>query len=149
MTILSSLTTSYDNNNIFAKILRGEIPSHRLYEDEKTFALMDIMPRCDGHCLVVPKTPCRNILDATPNTLSAVMATTQLIGHAVMKAFNADGLTIEQYNEPAGGQTIFHLHIHILPRHNGIALHPHIGKMADNKLLSDQANLIRKALASL
>src|SRR5262245_28198302 len=97
-------TSGYDNSNVFARILRGEIPAHKLYEDVRTFALMDIMPRGEGHCLVIPKEPSRNILDANPDSLTAVMLTTQKLARAVVKAFSADGVTIQQFNERAGGQ---------------------------------------------
>ncbi|TWG99083.1 histidine triad (HIT) family protein [Mesorhizobium sp. J18] len=137
----------YDDGNIFAKILRGEVPSHKIYEDAETFAFMDIMPRGDGHCLVIPKKPARNILDVDPDSLRAVMITVQKLSRAVMKAFNADGVTIQQFNEPAGGQVVFHLHFHILPRFEGVQLRPHTGEMADQAVLAANAEKIRKALA--
>lgn len=140
---------SYDDGNIFAKILRGEVPSHKIYEDAETFAFMDIMPRGDGHCLVIPKKPARNILDVDPESLNAVMRTVQKLSRAVVKAFNADGVTIQQFNEPAGGQVVFHLHVHILPRFEGVALRPHTGEMADQAVLAADAEKIRKALAEL
>ena len=111
---------SYDDSNVFAKILRGELPAHKVYEDEQTLAFMDIMPRGKGHTLVIPKTPARNILDATPEQLAACMATVQRIARAVMKAFDAPGVTIQQFNESAGGQVVFHLHFHVLPRWEGV-----------------------------
>ena len=137
---------SYDPENIFAKILKGEIPSAKLYEDDETFVFMDIMPRADGHCLVIPKTPARNILDATPAQLSAVMNTVQKMSHAVMDAFGAGGVTIQQFNEPAGGQEVYHLHFHILPRHEGVSLRPP-GKMEDSDVIAANAEKIRGALA--
>lgn len=136
---------SYDNENIFAKILRGEIPSEKLYEDEDTYVFMDIMPRADGHCLIIPKTPCRNMLDATPEQLTACLKTVQKMGHAVMKAFGAEGVTVQQFNEEAGGQEVFHLHYHVLPRHEGLKLRPP-GTMADFDVLKTQAEKIRAAL---
>lgn len=136
---------TYDSDNIFAKILRGEIPSEKLYEDEDTLAIMDIMPRADGHCLVIPKTACRNMLDASPEQLNACMRTVQKLGRACVKAFGADGITLQQFNEAAGGQEIFHLHFHILPRHAGQHLRPP-GQMADFELLAQQAGKIRAAL---
>ena len=135
----------YDDQNIFAKILRGEIPSITLYEDAETLCFMDIMPRADGHCLVIPKTPCRNVLDATPEQLSNVMKTVQTMSHAVMKAFGAEGVTLQQFNEDAGGQEVYHLHFHVLPRHAGVSLRPP-GKMADMSVLQAQAEQIRAAL---
>jgi histidine triad (HIT) family protein len=136
----------YDPNNVFAKILRGEIPSHKLYEDDATFALMDIMPRGPGHCLVVPKKPSRNLLDVEPDSLSAVIATTQKLARAVVKAFSADGLTVQQFNEPAGGQVVFHLHFHVIPRFDGVALKPPGGPMEKPEVLSANAEKIRAAL---
>lgn len=139
---------AYDNDNIFAKILRGEIPSEKLYEDDDTFVFMDIMPRADGHCLVIPKTPCRNMLDASDDQLAACLRTTRLMGHAVMKAFGAGGVTVQQFNEAVGGQEVFHLHYHVLPRHEGVGLRPP-GKMADMADLKANADKIRAALAQL
>ncbi|WP_299947706.1 HIT family protein [uncultured Ruegeria sp.] len=138
--------TAYDPENVFAKILRGEIPSNRVYEDDHTVALMDIMPRSDGHVLVIPKTPCRNILDASPEQLAAVMATVQKMAHAVKSAFDADGVTVQQFNEAAGGQEVFHLHVHVLPRHEGISMRPP-GNMGDFDLIAEHAEKIRAALA--
>ena len=138
--------TAYDPENVFAKILRGEIPSNRVYEDDHTVALMDIMPRSDGHVLVIPKTPCRNILDASPEQLAAVMATVQKMAHAVKSAFDADGVTVQQFNEAAGGQEVFHLHVHVLPRHEGNSMRPP-GNMGDFDLIAEHAEKIRAALA--
>lgn len=139
--------TQYDLDNIFAKILRGEIPAHRIYEDEATFVFMDIMPRADGHMLVIPKTPCRNMLDASPEQLAAVMATVQKISHAALEAFDAQGITLQQFNEAAGGQEVFHLHFHILPRRDGDALRPP-GKMAEPETLVEHANKMRSVLGT-
>lgn len=136
----------YDPNNVFAKILRGEIPSHKIYEDEHTLAFMDVMPQCDGHCLVVPKAPSRGLLDADPAVLARTMAVAQNVARAAVKAFHADGFQIRQYNEPAGGQTVFHLHFHIMPMKEGVPLKPHSGKMADHALLAKGAEAIRAAL---
>ena len=136
----------YDPNNIFAKILSGEIPCHKIYEDQHTLAFMDVMPQVDGHCLVVPKKPSRGLLDADPIVLGHLMATVQKIATATKKAFNADGLQIRQYNEEAGGQTVFHLHFHILPMKLGEGLRPHSGKMADHAVLAKQAVLVKAAI---
>lgn len=136
---------AYDPDNIFAKILRGEIPSTRVYEDDDTLAFMDIMPRADGHLLVIPKTPCRNLLDASPEQLSTVIATTQKVANAVKAAFDADGITIQQFNEAAGGQEVFHLHFHILPRHEGVSIRPP-GTMGDFELIAQHAEKIKAAL---
>jgi histidine triad (HIT) family protein len=140
------MSTAYDPDNIFAKILRGEIPSHRVFEDEHTVAFMDVMPQADGHTLVVPKTPARNILDAAPDQLAAVIATTQRIAKAVKAAFDADGVFVAQFNERAAGQTVFHLHFHVIPRHEGAPLRPHSGRMADHTVLAAHAEKIRSAL---
>lgn len=140
------MTASYDPDNVFAKILRGELPSHKLYEDDDTFAFMDIMPRGDGHCLVIPRKPSRNILDVEPESLAAVMATTQKLARAVVKAFSADGVTVQQFNEPAGGQVVFHLHVHIIPRFEGVKLRPHTGEMEKPEVLAANADKIRAAL---
>jgi len=140
--------SAYDPDNVFAKILRGELPSHKLYEDEATFAFMDIMPRGDGHCLVIPKKPARNILDADAESLAAVIATTQKLARAAVKAFSADGVTVQQFNEPAGGQVVFHLHVHVIPRFEGVALKPHTGQMEDQAVLAANAEKIRAALAA-
>ena len=107
---------AYDPDNIFAKILRGEFPSYKVYEDDKALAFLDIMPRAPGHTLVLPKAPARNILDVDPPDLAHVIAVAQRIAKAGMKAFDAQGVTIQQFNEPAGGQVVFHLHVHVIPR---------------------------------
>lgn len=136
---------TYDDDNIFAKILREEIPSSRVYEDDDTLVFMDIMPRADGHCLVIPKTPCRNILDASEAQLAAVMRAAQKVARAVMVAFDATGVTIQQFNEADGGQEVFHLHFHILPRHADVSLRPP-GKMGDMAAIQAHADRIRGAL---
>ena len=114
--------SAYDNDNIFAKILRGEIPCFKVYEDDDTLCFMDIFPRTDGHCLVIPKTPCRNMLDATPEQLAACMKTVNKVANAAKAAFDADGITLFQFNEAAGGQEVFHLHFHIHPRHASLPI---------------------------
>ena len=140
------MTAPYDANNIFAKILRGEIPSHKVYEDEETYAFMDVMPQGKGHCLAITKAPFRNILDVDQANLSAVIATTQKLARAVKVAFSADGVTVIQFNEPAAGQTVFHLHFHVIPRFDGVALRPHTGQMEDQNVLAANAEKIRQAL---
>lgn len=137
---------AYDDSNVFAKILRGEMPSEKVYEDEHTIAFMDIMPRGDGHCLVLPKAPSRNMFDVDPQDLARVMETVQKIARAVLTAFDADGVTVQQFNEPAGGQVVFHLHVHVIPRFTGVALRPHTGEMADKAVLQANAERIRAAL---
>lgn len=138
---------AYDSDNIFAKILRGEIPAHKIYEDEHTLAFMDVMPQCDGHCLVIPKAGSRGLVDADPAVLARMMPVVQKVAKAAVAATQADGFQVRQYNEPAGGQTVFHLHFHILPMKEGVALKPHTGKMADHAVLAEQATRIAAALA--
>ena len=137
---------SYDPNNIFAKILRGELPAHKVFEDDKTFAFLDIMPRALGHTLVIPKCPARNILDIAPDELAYLIKATQKIAQAAVKVFAADGLTIQQFNEPAGGQVVFHLHVHVIPRKNGVALKPPASVKEDPAVLADQAAKLAAAL---
>lgn len=138
----------YDPENIFGKILRNEIPSTRVYEDDDTLAFMDIMPRANGHVLVIPKTACRNMLDATAEQIAAVMKTVQLLSRALMTAFDADGITLQQFNEAAGGQEVFHLHFHVLARHEGVSLGAP-GKMGDQDVIQKNAETIRSALVRL
>ena len=138
--------TAYDPSNVFAKILRGELPSHAVYEDTDTLAIMDIMPRADGHVLVVPKAACRNVFDAPADALKAVALTTQKLARAVKAAFSAEGVTIQQFNEAAGGQVVFHLHMHVLPRHEGVAMLPPASRKEDVKVLEDNATKLITAL---
>ena len=140
--------TAYDPDNIFAKILRGELPSQKVYEDEATIAIMDIMPRGDGHVLVLPKAPCRNLLDAPGEALEAVARSTQTLARAVKQAFGADGVTVQQFNESAGGQVVFHLHVHVIPRFEGASLKPHTGQMETPEVLAANAEKIRSVIAS-
>jgi histidine triad (HIT) family protein len=137
---------SYDPNNVFAKILRGELPSHKVYEDDRAFAFLDIMPRASGHTLVIPKAPARNILDIKPDDLAHVMAVAQKIARAAMTVFSADGITVQQFNEPAGGQVVFHLHVHIIPRREGVQLKPPASHKEDPAVLSDLALKLAAAL---
>jgi histidine triad (HIT) family protein len=130
---------SYDPNNIFAKILRGEIPCHKVYEDDRALAFLDIMPRAPGHTLVLPKAPARNLLDVDPDDLAHVARVVQKVARAGMKAFDADGVTLQQFNEPAGGQVVFHLHLHVIPRKTGVPMKPPASIREDDAVLSDQA----------
>ena len=139
-------SAAYDSNNIFAKILRGEIPSHRVYEDDDALVIMDAMPQAPGHTLVIPKASSRNLLDADPATLSKVMPIVQKIANAAQEAFEADGVFIAQFNEPAAGQTVFHLHFHVIPRHAANPLKPHSGQMEDGAVLAANAEKIKAAL---
>jgi histidine triad (HIT) family protein len=138
--------TAYDTDNIFAKILRGEIPAHRVYEDEAVVVFMDVMPQGPGHTLVVPKAPSRNLLDADPSTFGPLFAVVQKVARAVKRGFDADGVTIMQFNEPASGQTVYHLHVHVIPRFDGIPLKPHTGGMEKPEVLAQNAEKIRVAL---
>jgi histidine triad (HIT) family protein len=137
---------TYDANNVFGKILRGEIPCHKVYEDDHTLAFMDVMPQVDGHCLVIPKQGSRNLLDADPAVLAHVTASTQKVARAAVKAMSAAGCQIRQFNEAVAGQTVFHLHFHILPLTDGDSIRPHTGKMADHAVLAEQAKRIAAAI---
>lgn len=136
----------YDPANIFAKIIEGKIPCHRVYEDDVALAFMDIMPRSPGHLLVIPKVPARNLLDISPDDLSALMRRVQLVALAAKKAFSAEGITLQQFSEAAGGQEVFHLHFHILPRWEGVKLAPPHPAQADGALLAEQAAKVRAVL---
>src|SRR6204780_1568325 len=138
--------TAYDNNNVFAKILRGEFPCHKVYEDDHVLAFLDIMPRAPGHTLVIPKAPARNILDIKVEDYLHVARATHKIAAAAKKAFDADGITVQQFNEPAGGQVVFHLHVHVMPRYNGVALLPPASKKEDGKALEENAAKLAAAL---
>lgn len=137
---------SYDATNIFAKILRGEIPAYKIYEDEHTLAIMDVFPQVDGHALVLPKAPSRNLLDADPATLGPLFATVQKIARAARIAFGVDGVLVKQFNEAAAGQTVFHLHVHVLPVGEGQAQRPHASQKADAATLEKNAAALRAAL---
>ena len=137
---------TYDPNNVFAKILRGELPSHKVYEDDKTFAFLDIMPRAPGHTLVVPKAPVRTFLDISQPDLAHLMNVVQKIARTAKTVFNADGITLQQFNEAAGGQVVFHLHFHVIPRKDGVAMKPPASVKEEMSVLSDQALKLAAAL---
>ena len=137
---------AYDQNNIFAKILRGEFPCHKVYEDDHAIAFLDIMPRAPGHTLVLPKAPARNLLDIDPADLAHVAQVAQKIAKAQMTVFNADGITVQQFNEGAGGQVVFHLHVHVIPRHEGQPMKPPASVKEEPSVLSDQALKLAAAL---
>jgi histidine triad (HIT) family protein len=139
------MAAAYDPNNIFSKILRGEVPCNKVFEDDVALAFMDIMPRAEGHVLVIPKEPARGLLDADPKDLAALIVRVQHVAAATQKAFKAEGLTIQQFNESAGGQMVFHLHFHVLPRWDGVPLRPP-GTMGDSEKLKAQAEKIRAEL---
>ncbi|MGL3208850.1 HIT family protein [Bradyrhizobium sp. BR 1433] len=140
------MPAAYDSNNIFAQILRGELPCYKVYEDEHVFAFLDIMPRSPGHTLVIPKAPARNILDIKPDDYAHVARASHKIAAAAMKAFEADGITVQQFNEPAGGQVVFHLHMHVMPRKDGVALLPPASHKEDGKVLEASAAKLSAAL---
>lgn len=137
---------AYDPNNIFAKILRGEIPSHKVYEDPEALVFMDVMPQGTGHALVVPKAPSRNLLDADAAVLARVFPLVQRVAQAAVSAFAADGVTIMQFNEAPAGQTVYHLHFHVIPRFEGVSLKPHSGTMEKPEVLAANAEKLRIAL---
>lgn len=138
---------AYDPANVFARILRGELPAHVVCEDTHTLAFMDVMPRADGHVLVIPKQPARNLFDLPTDAVSPLFQSVHRVARAVKIAMAADGLTLQQFNESAGGQVVFHLHVHLIPRWNGISLRPHTGAMASAEVLAAHAQKIRNALA--
>jgi len=137
---------TYDPNNIFAKILRGELPCYKVYEDDRALAFLDIMPRAPGHTLVLPKTAARNILDVPPDQLAHVMTVAQKIARAQVKAFGADGVTVQQFNEGAGGQVVFHLHVHVIPRKTGVPMKPPATDKEKPDVLADHARKIAAAI---
>jgi histidine triad (HIT) family protein len=137
---------AYDRNNIFARILRGEIPAHKVYEDEHTLAFMDVMPQAEGHALVIPKVPAENLFDLPPEALAATILTTQRVARAVKKAFDAPGILIAQLNGAPAGQSVFHIHFHVVPRHEGFDLRLHARDMADHAVLAQHAARVRAAL---
>ncbi len=140
------LENSYDPDNIFAKIIRGELPAFKVYEDEHTLAFMDIMPQVEGHTLVIPKAGGANIFDLSDEALRATITTTKKVASAVKQAFSAEGIMIAQLNGSAAGQTVFHLHFHVLPRNAGIELGLHNRLTVDHEVLAKHAEQIRAAL---
>jgi histidine triad (HIT) family protein len=141
------LTPTYDPSNIFARILRGEAPCVKVYEDEAALAFMDVMPRAEGHTLVIPKAPARTLFDIDPERLARLMPAVQKVGRAVMAGMKAEGLSLQQFNEAAGGQVVFHLHFHLLPRWSGVALRPPGGPFQNAEALKPHADKIIAALA--
>jgi histidine triad (HIT) family protein len=137
---------AYADDNIFAKILRGEIPAFKVYEDDETLAFMDVMPQAPGHTLVIPKYAAENLFDLDLDAGRALLRTTQKVAAAVQSTFNADGIMLNQFNGAAAGQTVFHFHMHIVPRYDGVPLRRHTGDMEDSEVLEAQAGRIRAAL---
>jgi len=139
---------AYDPNNIFAKILRGELPCNKVYEDDRALVFLDIMPRAPGHALVIPKNPARNILDVAPDDLAHVMKVAQKVARAGMQVFDAEGVTVQQFNEPAGGQVVFHLHVHVIPRKDGVALKPPASFKEQPDILAEHAKKLADAMSA-
>lgn len=140
------MADAYDPDNVFAKILRGEIPCFKIYEDAKTFAFMDIMPRADGHTLVIPKAPARNLFDIAEDDLAAVARTLKTVAIAAREAMGADGVYVVQANEREGGQEVFHLHFHVIPRRAGMQMRPPASVKEDMAVLKANAAKIVAAL---
>ena len=136
----------YDPQNVFAKILRGEMPAQKVYEDDAAIAIMDVMPQADGHVLVIPKAPSRNLIDMEPEVIGPLFAAVQKVAVAVKTATGAEGVTITQFNEAPAGQSVFHAHVHVLPRWTDIPLKPHTGKMEKPEVLAAHADKIKAAL---
>lgn len=139
----------YDQSNVFAKMLRGEIPAFKVYEDTQALAFMDAMPQSDGHTLVIPKVEARNFFDIAPDALADLIKATQYVAKGVQQAFKPDGMRIIQFNESAAGQTVFHIHFHIVPCYEGVAIRGHGRDWADKGVLAEHAEKIRAALATL
>lgn len=148
MTSVPGATPAYDPQNIFAKILRGEIPCFKVYEDDRALAFLDIMPRAPGHTLVIPKAPARNILDIAPDDLAYVAQVAQKVAKAGKAVFNADGVTVLQFSEAAGGQEVFHLHVHVIPRVAGVPLKPGATIKEDMAVLAEHAERLLAALSA-
>ena len=140
---------AYDSDNIFAKILRGEAPVFKVYEDDHTLAFMDVMPQVDGHTLVIPKDKAKDILDVDPIILRATIQTVQTVAEAVKQAFSAPGIMVAQLSGHAAGQSVFHLHFHILPRYEGLEFKIHAREQEDSEKLQAHAERIRTCLANL
>ena len=137
---------SYDDQNVFAKILRGELPCHKVLETDRVLAFMDVMPRGEGHVLVIPKAPSRNILDAKTDDLADLIKAVQVVARAAKAGLEADGVTIQQFNESAGGQVVFHLHVHVIPRHDGVAMKPPASEEEKPEVLAEHVAKLKAAL---
>ncbi|WFU81767.1 HIT family protein [Bradyrhizobium sp. CIAT3101] len=140
--------TAYDDQNVFAKILRGEIPCFEVFRDDRSFAFLDIMPRSPGHTLVIPRAPARGILDIADDDLAAVARTAKRIAIAAMKAFDAEGIILQQFSEPASGQVVFHLHMHVMPVRAGVELLPAQTRKEDMTVLAEHAKRMIAAIGS-
>jgi histidine triad (HIT) family protein len=140
---------TYDPTNIFAKILRGEIPAHKIHEDAATIAILDVMPQSDGHTLVIPKAAAENLFDLEPAMAEAAIRVGQRVARAALQAFQPAGITLMQFNGAEAGQTVFHFHLHVIPRYAGQPLRTHGRGMADPALLAEHAARLKAALSSL
>jgi histidine triad (HIT) family protein len=139
-------TPAYDDSNVFAKIIRGELPAAKVFEDEHVLVIMDVMPQGPGHTLVIPKAKARTLLDIGEEDLKRAILVVKRVANAVKAAFDAPGVFVMQFNEPAAGQTVFHIHFHVIPRFEGVPLKPHSGGMADAKVLAEHAAKIKAAM---
>ena len=143
------MTPTYDPDNIFARILRGEAPCSKVYEDDVALAFLDVMPRADGHTLVIPKVAARNLFDIAPGDLARLMPSVQKVARAVKAGMKAEGVVIQQFNEEAGGQQVFHLHFHVLPRWAGVSVRPPGGPFQSADALRPYAERIVAAFAAV
>ncbi len=136
---------AYDPQNVFARILRGELPCHKVHEDDHTLTFMDLMPQADGHTLVIPKAAAESLLDLAPEALAPLSLMTQRVARAVKAATGAPGVMIAQLNGEAAGQTVFHIHFHVIPRYSGAEMKIHAREPADAAELAAMAEKIRAA----
>ncbi len=144
---MTAATPAYEDDNVFAKILKGEIPSEKIYEDDTALAIMDVMPQSKGHFLVIPKAPSRNLLDASDETLQAVLPLIARLARAAKAAFSADGVRVAQFNEEPAGQTVFHLHFHVIPMYEGVDLKRHAFGDVPMETIKEHAEVMRAELA--
>ncbi len=144
---MTAATPAYEDDNVFAKILKGEIPSEKIFEDDTALAIMDVMPQSKGHFLVIPKAPSRNLLDASDETLQAVMPLIARLARAAKAAFSADGVRVAQFNEEPAGQTVFHLHFHVIPMYEGVDLKRHAFGDVPIETIKEHAEVMRAELA--
>lgn len=137
---------AYDENNIFAKILRGQAPAFRIYEDQHCVAILDVMPQADGHTLILPRVAAENLFDLPVEAAGHMISATQLVARAVQATFQPDGLRLMQFNGAAAGQTVLHFHMHIIPCFSGKELRGHGRGMADESILRDHAERLQATL---
>jgi histidine triad (HIT) family protein len=142
------MVVNYDPNNIFARILRDEMTAHKVFEDDWTIAILDVMPQSDGHALVIPRAQAMNLFDLDPEQAAAAMRTAQRIARAAQEVFRPDGIALMQFNGAEAGQSVFHFHLHVIPRYAGKPLRQHGRGFADAAVLAEQAGRLRSALAA-